>query len=94
MAACAPLPASSLKSPPRKDVDADIAEQHVGIGHGRLGAAAAVAGRARHSARAARTDMQQAERLRDAMEPPPAPISIIWIDWILSGKPLPLRKRS
>ena len=28
------------------------------------------------------------------MEPPPAPISIIWIDWILSGNPLPRWKRS
>ena len=77
-----------------KGFDAHIAEQDVGIGDRRLRAAALVGGRSREGAGRARTDIEKTKRISfAAMDPPPAPISIIWIDWILSGKPDPLRKR-
>ena len=54
---------SSVIAPPRKKAGSRIAEQQVGVGHGRLAPAAAVAGRAGLRAGAVRPDLQQAERV-------------------------------
>ena len=47
----------------QEEVGIDIAEGERGVGHGRLGAALAVAGRARHGPRAVRADMEHAARI-------------------------------
>src|SRR5260370_2890738 len=51
-----------------KGLGPDIAEQNIGVGDGRLVAAAAVAGRARHRAGAVRPDLEQTQSVarRDA----------------------------
>src|SRR5260370_8073256 len=51
-----------------KGLGPDIAEQNIGVGDGRLVAAAAVAGRARHRAGAVRPDLEQIQSVarRDA----------------------------
>ena len=56
-------------------VGAEPAEHEVGVGDGRLGAAAAVADRARLRARALRPDMQARRPSTRAIEPPPVPTS-------------------
>ena len=72
----------------RQRIDAHIAEQDVGIGDRRLRAAALVgAGPGRAPAERGPTSRRPSGFFA-AMDPPPAPISIIWIDWILSGNRL------
>ena len=56
-------------------VGAEAAEHEVRVGDGRLGAAAAVAGRPGLGARAQRADAQRPPESTQAIEPPPAPIS-------------------
>ena len=80
-------------SPPRKIVGVEQAEHEIGIGHGRCGAAAAVTGGAGRRAGAVGTDFKQAEIVDRAMLPPPAPISIMSIEGMATGMPLPSLKR-
>ena len=60
--------------PAHAAVGIDAPEHDVGVGDGRLGAAAAVGDRAGHGAGAARPDLQHAAAVDAAMLPPPAPI--------------------
>ena len=65
------------------------AEHHVGVGDGRLGAAAAVADRAGIGARALRADLERADRRRSRRSlPPPAPTSTTSIIGSITGWPL------
>ena len=86
----------SVIAPPAKYAGIDAAEHEVGIGDGRLGAAAAVAGRAglRAGAAADRRCIWPHAVVDRAMEPPPAPISIISMTGMQIGRPLPFWKRA
>ena len=76
-----------------EEVRIEVAEHQVGVGHGRLGAALAVAGRPGLGAGAVRPDLERPRPSIRAMLPPPAPISIISITGTLTGRPLPFLKR-
>ncbi len=69
--------AVELEAPAEEMVRVDVAEDHVGVGDGRLAAAAAVADRTRYGAGRARADTQGAALVDQAMLPPPAPIERI-----------------
>ena len=58
--ACVAASASSVSSPPSLRIAAEAAEHEIGVGDGRLRAAAAVAGGTRHRLGAARADPQRA----------------------------------
>ena len=66
---------SSFISPPRRPLGADDAEAAIGVGDRRLGAAAAVAGRARaRRRRCAGPTLSTPSASSQAIEPPPAPM--------------------
>ena len=71
----------------RGTVGAKPPEHQVGVGDGRLGAAQAVAGRARLGAGALRPDVQRAAASTRAMLPPPVPTSWMSISGICDRQP-------
>ena len=88
-----PLAHRALRRPSRSSVHlaaeeavgAEPAEHQVGVGDGRLGAAAAVAGRTGHRAGALRADAQRLPVSTRAIEPPPVPTSWMSIIGIWTG---------
>ncbi len=85
--------AVELHPAPEEEVRVVVAEREVRVGHGRLDAAAPVAGRPGIGPRRARPDLEEAHLVDGAIDPPPAPISIMSITGALIGSPDPLRKR-
>ncbi len=75
-----------------EEVGVEVAQHEVGVGHGRLRAAEAVAtGPGRAPALSGPTRSRRSASTR-AIEPPPVPISIISITGTLIGSPLPFLK--
>ena len=72
----------------REVVGVEVAQQQVGIGHRRPGAAAAVADRPGVGAGALRPDLDEAHGVDPGDAAPPAPISIMLTAGTATGKPL------
>ena len=72
----------------REVVGVEVAEQQVGIGHRRPGAAAAVADRPGVGAGTLRSDLDESHGVDAGDAAPPAPISIMLTAGTATGKPL------
>ena len=80
--------ASSFICAAEEIVGIEPAEHDVGVGDGRLGAAAAIADRAGIGARAVRADLERADVVDPGDRPPPAPTSTTSIIGSITGWPL------
>src|SRR4029077_14875699 len=80
-------------APANKEVRIVVAEHGVGIRHGRLGAAAPVAGRPGSAPAECGPTRSNPTSSIETIDPPPAPISIMSITAALTGRPEPFLKR-
>ena len=87
----AAAPGWSLHRAAGEIVGIDVAQDQVGVGDGRLRAAAPVADRAQASTMRSPARPRSRPALACAIEPPPAPISTRSIAWMFIGRPLPGR---